>query len=76
MISNTLSSSPAIASTLRLDYCHERSDYLDGDISGPNGATYIIYIESPDFSLSNQCATLAAGPGPEASENVVGPVKK
>ena len=31
-----------------------------GDVTG------VVYI---------QCATLAAGPGPEASENLVGPVK-
>ena len=28
------------------------------------------------YLIKYQCATLAAGPGPEASENVVGPVKK
>ena len=26
--------------------------------------------------LEEQCATLAVAPGPEASENVVGPVKR
>ena len=38
---------------LRIDYCDERSDYKEGDISGPKGTIVIndISIESPDVSL-------------------------
>ena len=37
---------------------------------------YDKYGSVKNFECVHQCATLAAGPGPEASENVVRPVKK
>ena len=45
---------------LRIDYCDERPDYLDGDISGHNDDTFKIdiSIESPDFSLYNDATYL------------------
>ena len=35
-----------------------------------------LYVNYFYFTTCIQCATLAAGPGPEASGKVVGPVKK
>ena len=38
---------------LRIDYCNERSDYYNSDISGPKGEINIINmsVKSPDLSL-------------------------